>query len=625
MPLLGEFCLWAALGLIALSATAALGGAWTGRADLAVFGGRAGEGTAVLLALSLVGLGAALVAVRLDYAYVAAHAGFDLPRSWRVAAVWTGPAGGALTLCFLTAVATAASGRYDRSRQAAARTGALAILTGVGLALVLVGPRPFLRPPAPASAGLGLPAGVREVVWQVELWATYLATALAAIPFAGVVGEQISESPGTQALERRAAGLAGAALALAALAAAWRGYAASGDALGAPAAGDLLAVAPAWLVTIAYLHAPGGAATPAWAARWARAMGVVLFPASLGTAAAILGGAGGEPAAALWAGGLSVGVISGGLTGLARAPIPEATLEAVPGYGAFALAGGALALVGAGGVAVLGLLHGSPGSPAALYVLGALAVVAVLWMIGRSGAGTGVRTGAIGVAALAAIVMGVAGGGPELTAGAAIGGLAMVGGGAELLRVTRARRRLATRGGEVRPARAAVYGARAARRLASAAGHVGVALLGLGLLGRAATRTEVRQIVPGDDLGKEIVRGLPAHVTYLGLSRYRPGGLDKTVASFRWGSGADARLVTASRNYEFASGREYVRAAVIRGVFRDVVVELVHRIQDEAIVCRVTVRPLGSLIWLGGGVMLLGFLGAGRSGDRGGNDAGGAA
>ena len=40
-----------------------------------------------------------------------------------------------------------------------------------------------------AMAGMGLPMPMRSLDWQVEVWASLLATACAAFAFAGVIGE----------------------------------------------------------------------------------------------------------------------------------------------------------------------------------------------------------------------------------------------------------------------------------------------------------------------------------------------------------------------------------------------------------------------------------------------------
>ena len=189
MSALGELLLWSALPLATLGAVLSFAGGWTRNGRLAAAGGRAAEATAALILISTAGLGYALVTSQLKYAYVAAYVGFGDPLPVRLAALWSGPAGVALCLTALTMAAAALSFRLSRTRSGASRTGALAVLGLIGILLVMTRARPFLQPDVPSVVGTGLPMGLGNVAWHLEIWMAMLAAACAAYAFASVIGE----------------------------------------------------------------------------------------------------------------------------------------------------------------------------------------------------------------------------------------------------------------------------------------------------------------------------------------------------------------------------------------------------------------------------------------------------
>lgn len=608
----GELCLWAAAPLAALSAAGSIAGGWTRRGGLTLLGGRAAEGTALLLLLTAAGLGRALLAVELSYAYVAAHSGFQHPWYWRLAALWSAPAGGALLLTFLVAGLAALSHRQERTRRSSARTGTLAALVLVGL-LVLARARPFAQLAVPAVAGDGLPLEVRDAAWQIQAWAAYLATACAAFVFAGTLGEGPMESGVQARRERGAAMLAAGLLTTALLAAVWDAYASDGQLLGANGFQSVAVHLPAWALAVSYLHAPAGAAAPAWAVRWGRILGVALFPAALGATASLLVGPGARLPAAPWAVGFAVGIVSGALAGFApqRGGVP--VYVAIPGYGPFALLGGFLTLALAGLAALWALLPGSCWPyltwPVVLAALAGIAAWSVRRPAGRwrrvwPGAavlGTAGAVAAYGISVWRAPLFAVAGG----LAAAVVAGF-----GADLVRLRAARRALA--GNEPGPAAPAMR-ARARRRSASALAHLGVALLVLGVSAGALTRSAVGTIEPGESLSLRGRSETGIAVTYLGLSRYRVDELGRQVASFKLDRGAaPPELITATLTYDRARDRQSETPALRRGVVRDVIVRFSPRPRSDAVDCRLSVRFLAGLVWLGGVLVLLSFVLRGR-------------
>ena len=602
---LGELSIWAAAPFMLLGAIASLAGGWKGRRRLADMGGRSAEAASFLLLLALIGLGYALLKVELRYDYVARYSGFQQPWPWRIAALWSGPAGAALCVTFMF-IATAAAGyRCQRSRGAAGRTGALSVLALFAL-LVVVRAAPFAASVPPPASGAGLGLSVERASWQVELASVLLATTCAAFTFAGLLGAQLVESPGRERCERAAVLLAGTLLTLALAAAGWRAYTGSGRLLSTNDLPVVLVHVPAWLLALGYLHAPAGLAVPAWAIRWRRVIGVALFPMLLGDAASLLAAQGAPPPLVPWAGAVAVGVVSGAMAGMGGGRVWRGDMAGVPGFGPYAALGGLGALALSGLAVAWGLLRSEAlGYAVWLCVLLALSG-AVVWSTHRPAG----RWRSVWPVALAAVVVAsvtvYAGSGVTLLALAA--GLAAgltVGLAADLTRVARVQRELRRRQGEtgdgddMRP--------RSERRWASAVAHLGLAVVVVGLAGDALTRSETGSLRPGQDLSASA--GGELRVTYLGLSRYQMGGRDREVASFRLRRGDEApKLITASSTFDWPSRRQLERPAVVTGAARDVIVSIVGRGGGEEIVCRLSVRPLASFVWLGGFLLLVATL-----------------
>lgn len=603
----GELGLWAAGPLAALAASASIAGGWTRRGSLRVLGGRAADVTALLLFFAAAGLGRALIAVKLEYTHVAAYSGFQHPWYWRLAALWSAPAAGALLITFLVAALASLSYRLERTRTATARTGTLAALVVLGL-LVLARARPFARLAVSAVAGGGLPLEVKEPTWQIQVWALYLAVACAVFVFAGTLGDQLVEGEGEERRERGAVTLAAGLLTAAALAAVWRGYETEGQVLGVGALSSAGLYVPAWGLAVSYLHAPGGAAAPAWAARWRRIMGVALFPAAIGAAASLLAGPGRELAAEPWAAGFAVGVVAGALAGFGPGRSAAARAQAVPGYGPFALLGGLLTLVLAGVASLWSLLSGSFW-PHVAWPLAFIAVAGIAtWSVVRPAGAWLLVWPTAAVLAAVGVVAAYGLSGWQAAEFAVAGGLAaavVIGFTADLIRLHTARRTLI--GGDPAAAAAALR-RRTRRRRASALAHLGVAAVVLGAAADALTRTAERAIEPGESLGLTD-RGARISVTYLGLSRYRVGELDRQVASFRLDRGeAPPEIVTAALTYDWTGRRQIRTPAVRRGLLRDVIVQFTLRRGSEAVDCRLSIRFLAGLVWLGGLLIAVSFL-----------------
>ena len=609
MAELGELCLWAALPLMVLTAAASLGAGWTGRGDLAALGGRAASSSAVLLLISLAGFGYALVTVRLQYVYVAAFSGFQDPWYWRLAALWSGPTAGVLVFTVLVAVAAVASSRLGRSRLDSARTGALAVLSLMGLLTTLARARPFALSIAPAQMGSGLPLTMKSVPWQLEVWAIYGAVACGAFAFADVLAEQLSETKSGRRFRRLAVTLAASSLTVAVLSATWRAYGDSGRLLDITGLSFVAVHVPAWLLALSCLHAPSTLASPAWAARWDRTLAVALFPAAIGAGAALLTGMGDVPPATLWAAGFAAGIISGALSSRTVREGGVEELRSVPGFGAWAFRGGLLLLIFAGLTTVWGLLRGPIWKNAAWpVVMLALAAVAA-WASSRPAGRWKKVWPASVLLAVSGAVAAYAVSGWRQPAVAVTAGLVLailVGFVSDLLRL-----RAAQRSGAVQQP---VARGRASRRWSSALGHLGVAVLVLGLSAEALTEVETVPLDPGDSFTAPSGPASEIQVTYLGLSRYQIGELDKRVASFSLSSAGRSELATAAMTYDMATRRQFRTPAVERGVLADVIIGISGRTgSEEGIMCRVASRPLASLVWIGGLLVLASILGRVRA------------
>ncbi len=610
MAELGELSLWAALPLALLAAVAAFGGGWTGRADLARLGGRAAEAAALLQLVALAGLAYALITVELRFVYVAAVTGFDEPPLWRLAATWSAPEGGALVLALLITIVAAVSGRLGGTRQAAARTGAVASLAVIGLLMVLVRARPFAQPDAPALVGGALPFSLKDPAWQIELWAVYLAVAFGSLALAEVVGGQLVDARGSDGVGRGAMRLAGAALGLAILGAAWRIYAGTGRLFDVAGLASLAVYLPAWLLALSCLHAPSGPVAPVWAARWTRILGVAFFPAVVAAGAAVVGAGGGVPSAFLSASGLAIGVLAGAMAGMAHASASlSRKLVPLPGFGPWAIAGSAFGLGMAAIVVVWSLFKGPGWSMVAWPLVWVGIAGAVAWSVARPAVGKGWLRLALALAAgaaAAAVGYVLVGNDPLFAVACAVVGASAVGAAVEQVRLRAARRA----GWQDAPA--SVKGAlavRAGRRRASVVGHLGFALLLLGLSAEGLRVQDTRPLSPGQGFELTGRFGKTTRVTYLGLSRYQVGQLDKRVASFRlYREGASSQLATAALITDIAVGRVSREPTLVRAALGDLVVDIAGRVGDEAILCRLAYRPLASCVWLGGVLVVASFL-----------------
>lgn len=615
MVSVGELGLWAAMPLLAVAALASIAGSITRRRSLAAFGGRLSLASALLILAGVAALGYALVTVQLRYSFVAANSGFQTAPRWRLAALWLAPGGGAMVLVLLVSGAGALSALVGQGREAAARTGSLAAMAFVGLVMVVSRAQPFAQPDVPATVGLGMPLAAQNAGLQIEVWAVYLAAACAAFAFAGIIGAQIAEVPGKHRQERFAASLAAAFLTIAVFAAAWRAYGDSGVLLSAEGAARTSTHAAAWLLAIAYLHAPAGAAAPLWAYRWRRILGVALFPAALGAAGAMLAARGSlPPPPSVWAGGLAVGVIAGAMAGMSRGASGVPGLEKVPGYGGFALAGGLVGLGLAGAAAVSSLLEAANWGGSVWLAFGLILVLLNGWLIARPVRGRRLGSGQLlGIGALAALVAAAAffaAGGVSfvfpLLAG--LGAGVTVGSLFELLRL---RSVLGSDAAGVRPAD--VWRGRTLRRTASVLTHLGITAVIVSLSAGLVARSSTRLMSPGDRFA--LGGNGSVSITYLGLSRFQVGGLDKTVASFMLDRGGGvSKLIMAESTYDFVARTQTRRPAMERGFFRDVSAGIAGRGEGEDILVRLAQRPLVGLLWVGGGLLWIGFLLSGVSG-----------
>jgi cytochrome c biogenesis factor len=528
---------------------------------------------------------------------------------WRVAGLWSGPAGGLLLLTALGAGGAALSHRLGPSKRGAARTGSLAVLTLVGLLMVLVQARPYAQPPSPAAVGAGMPTALEDVAWHIETLATYLAVGCGAFVFAGVVAGSLVGLQSERRQERTAMISAAALLTLAVLAATWRAYGESGTLFESRGFSYTLAYVPACLLAYSSLHAPGGAVVPTWAMRWRRMLEFAFFPAVLGAWAAGLLGSGGPPQPRMWAGGLAVGIITGAVAGGGSRDRGTDGLRDVPGYGPWAFRGALLALALAGVGAVAGLAGGSFWADVAWAIALLGLGSAAAWSASRPAGGWRRVWVAAGLAAAAMVVAVVALVGREGLQFGLAGGLAVaiaVGVAADAVRVCRARQRCRVSAVGADGGIGTVLRRRTGRRRASALAHLGLAAIGLGIAAEVLTIAESRVLYPGDVVSLSGRLGTDVRVTYLGLSRYQANELDKRVGTFKLESGgAGPRLVTAEMLHDRNTDLTGWRPSVEHGALYDAVVNVVDVMPGESVLCRVAVRPLSWLVWVGGTLLIL--------------------
>lgn len=587
---------------------ASLAGAVGDRDAFKVFGGRSLEATFALALLAVVGLVYALVTVQLNYSYVAAMSGFQEPLVWRVAGLWSGPAGGLLLLTLLTAGAGVVSYRLDSSRHAAARTGCLAVLTLIGLSMLLTRALPYAQPSSPAPVGSGLPTSLKDSVWHVEVLATHLAVACGGFAFAGVVAGPLVGPGSERRAERAAMVFAGTLLTVSIFAATWRAYGQSGALFEARGFAFPLAYVPAWLLAYSSLHAPGSI-VPTWALRWRRMLEFAFLPTVLGAWAASLLGLGEPGPPRLWAGGLAVGIITGAMAGAGSRDTGVDALRAIPGYGVWAFRGALVALALAGIAAMAGLSGATFWTDVSWAVVLLGLAWAAAWSLSRpAGRWRRVWIWATVGAALASVGTYAIAGRSGLVFALAVG-LAVgmgVGGAAEAVRLSRARSHRREESAEARAAETAARRSRTGRRRAASLAHLGLAFVALGVAAEGLTRAESRVVFPGDALALSEWPGRGVRATYLGLSRYQVSEIDKRVATFKLERGrAPAELTTAELLDDWVSGVTGRRPAVRRGILYDTVVSIADVRPGDGVMCRLAARPFALLVWLGWAILVV--------------------
>jgi len=259
--------------------------------------------------------------------------------------------------------------------------------------------------------------------------------------------------------------------------------------------------------------------------------------------------------------------------------------------------------------AVAGLAGGSYWAEVAWALTLLSLVSAAAWSASRPAAGWRRVWIAAGLAAAAAIVTVVALVGRAGLLFGLVGGLAAamaVGVAADAVRLLRAQPRRHVPAVDQRGWVAGVLGRRMGRRQASALAHLGLALIALGIAAEVLTRAESRVLYPGDAVSLSGWLGADVRVTYLGLSNYQAGELDKRVGTFKLDSGGTpSRLVTAQVIYDRITDLPTQRPALIRGALYDTVVSIVDLRPGEGALCRLAVRPISWLVWVGGALLVL--------------------
>jgi len=160
----GQGALWVALLFSAWSALTSIAGESTARTDLLASARRATMATLACLLLSLAALVSAFVSADLSLRAVAEHVTINMPRVYRLAAVFATPGGIALVWCAVMAGGAAALGRSGSPvrrmpRASAALMAAITLL----LAATLPAANPFARLTFMPPEGLGMPGNYQRL------------------------------------------------------------------------------------------------------------------------------------------------------------------------------------------------------------------------------------------------------------------------------------------------------------------------------------------------------------------------------------------------------------------------------------------------------------------------------
>lgn len=187
MILVGELALWVALLMAAWGALVSFAGGRASRFDLVASGERSVYATFACLVLATAGLLVALVTSNFSFEYVTAVTSANLPRGYKITALWAGEAGGMLswTLMLSMCAALVVAANRRRSRALMPYVGAaLSMVLVVFLAVLCFDVNPYERLVSVPVEGRGMNPDLQHPAMAVHPPALYLGYATAAIPLA---------------------------------------------------------------------------------------------------------------------------------------------------------------------------------------------------------------------------------------------------------------------------------------------------------------------------------------------------------------------------------------------------------------------------------------------------------
>lgn len=645
----GDVALLAALTLTAWGVCASLvAGAlasrasdgWSGRSQAVVDSGTfAIYGAAVALLISLLDLWTAFVASDLSLRVVASHTATNLPLAYKVTAIWGGQAGvqlGRATLLAFVAVVALSQHRRVPAHTQAWILGALAsVLFVMVVVTVLVG-APFERLQSVPPDGRGLAPALQDPVMLLQPLVMQFGLVACAVPWAltlaGHSVPSVAEGHGPALTlvprARNWAAVAWATISCGLLGALWSNYTSLARLWAWDGVESVWLLA--WLCATVSVHTLAGTGEGGLFRRWGAMVtgGAVVCAAA---ASAISRNGANTGLVELFRGPEGVWMTSfaglvAGLTLVALAVYPaggadRARIESHLSRGAALLANnivllsialsivtGALAplvanvLVGSsrGGAAADGASAAAQALadvnvPLALLALALLAVGPLLPWRGATRvelrAALVVPGATAGVAAAALVIAGIRNVGAVLGIALALAALAGIAN--------------AARRGEVR-----------VRQRGALVAHCGLALIALSLGAAGLSRTHVGVLTAGEQIVLPDVLGRSWTFVSQGISTESHLNRERTLLGVRVtrDGGAPALLRSEQRQYFRGFGSlsqdvfaPVVRPAIRRAVWQDVTVDLLRvrgRTGDAEV--RITFRPLMSLLWLGGVLLVIG-------------------
>ena len=186
MILVGELALWVALLMAAWSAIVSFAGARAGRADLIASGVRGVYAAFVCVVLAMSGVLVALISSDFTFRFVASFTSANLPVGYKLAALWSAPAGTMLfcTLVLSTCAAIMVTTAEPDEPRAPYVAGVFSAIILVFVATVCFAANPYEPVMPPPVEGQGMFPVLQHPAFLLHAPLLYLGSMAASIPFA---------------------------------------------------------------------------------------------------------------------------------------------------------------------------------------------------------------------------------------------------------------------------------------------------------------------------------------------------------------------------------------------------------------------------------------------------------